>query len=112
MLDAAGLASVVADVLVDPLSSGPDFLASLVVVAKFFLGGDLVLDGAFLEAVDNGGHCAASPALLLQRQAVAVLVRIKYSLDFGEAVLLQPRIEGLDERVGVRLLRAGVSKKD
>lgn len=55
VLDAAGLPGIVADELMDALAAGPHILARLVVVAELFLRPDLVLEGAALEAVGDGG---------------------------------------------------------
>ena len=110
VLDAAGLPGIVADELMDALAAGPHILARLVVVAELFLRPDLVLEGAALEAVGDGGQRPAVDALLFQRQAVAVFVVVLYRGDLRKTMLFHPAVEGLNELIRVRLFSTGVSE--
>ena len=110
VLDAPRLPGIVADVFLDALAAGPHLFARLIVVAELLLRPDLVLEGAALEAVGDGGQRPAVDALLFQRQAVAVLVVILHGGDLRKPMLFQPSVEGLDELIRVWLFSAGVGE--
>ena len=69
-----------------------------------------MLERAPLKAVGRGGQCSAVDALLLQRQTISILIVILYNCDLRQPALHQPAVECFDERIGVRLLAAGICK--
>ena len=83
VLNTAGFARVIANVLVDAAAAFPHLHTRRIVVAEFFLRSDLVLQGTLLEAVGNRGQRVRTETFFLQGQPVSVLVGIKYRRDLG-----------------------------
>ena len=69
-----------------------------------------MLEGTPFKAVGHGGQRFAVDALLLQRQTVSILVIVPHKRDLRQSMLHQPAVKCFDERIGVRLLAAGICK--